>query len=521
MRPLLCGYDSALTSVLCAGFTFGFPLHFRGDRISFFATNLISAQQNPEIVSAKISKELAAGRLAGPFDTPPFPNFRVSPLGVVPKKAPGEYRLIHHLSFPRGASVNDGISTEDASVQYARVDDTVAMIKHLGQGCFLAKTDIKSAFRIIPILPTDYDLLGIFWQGKYYYDRVMPMGCASPCRTFEIFSTAIEWVAKKHLSMPHFIHILDDYLMAAPTFHQCRINLDHFLSLCTYLGVPMAPEKTVSPETVLAFAGIELDTLRMEARLPPDKTAKCQTLISTFLRRKKVTLREIQSLLGLLNFACSVVVPGRAFLRRLIDLTKGVKFPHHFIRLNKSSKADLALWQSFLDDFNGRSFFLNDAWHDSLSLNLYTDAAGSLGYGGIFGSEWFFGAWPDEWKQLNITISEFYPIVLSVLLFGDKMRNQRITFFTDNAALVDIINKATSRDATVMVFVRRLVLACLNFNILFRARHVPGVKNILADSLSRLQVSKFRQLAPVGVQASPTAIPIPLLTHNWQLFHLN
>ena len=315
----------ALTSVLCAGFTFGFPIHFRGYHISFFATNLISAQQNPEIVSAKISKELVAGRLAGPFDTPPFPNFRVSPLGVVPKKAPGEHHLIHHLSFPRGASVNDGISTEDASVQYARVDDAVAMIQHLRQGCFLAKTDIKSAFRIILILPTDYDLLGIFLQGKYYNDRVMPMGCASFCRTFEIFSTAMEWVAKKHLSMPHLIHIFDDYLMTAPTFHQCRINLDRFLSLCTYLGVPMAPEKTAGPETVLAFAGIELDTLRMEACLPLDKTAKCQTLIFTFLTRKKVTLREIQSLLGLLNFACSVFVPSRAFLGRLIDLRKGVK----------------------------------------------------------------------------------------------------------------------------------------------------------------------------------------------------
>ena len=142
----------------------------------FFANNLISAQQNPEIVSAKISKELAAGRLAGPFNSPPLPNFRVSPLGVVPKKAPGEYRLIHHLSFPRGASVNDGISTVDTSVQYARVDDAVTMIKQLGQGCFFAKTDIKSAFRIIPIQPRDYDLLGIFWQRKYYYDRIMSMG---------------------------------------------------------------------------------------------------------------------------------------------------------------------------------------------------------------------------------------------------------------------------------------------------------------------------------------------------------
>ena len=87
------------------------------------------------------------------------------------------------MSLPRGASVNDGISTEYTSVQYARVDDAVTMIKHLGQGCFLAQTDIKSAFLIIPTLPTGYDLSGIFWQGKYYYDQVMPMGCASSCCT--------------------------------------------------------------------------------------------------------------------------------------------------------------------------------------------------------------------------------------------------------------------------------------------------------------------------------------------------
>ena len=158
-----------MTSILYTGFKFGFSLHFEGTRTSFFASNLISAQQNPEIVSDKLSKELAAGRLAGPFDCPPFPKFRVSPLGVVPKKALGEYRLIHHLSFPRGDSVNDGIAQEHASVQYARVDDAVAMIKQLGSGCFLAKTDIKSAFRIIPIKPSDYDLLGFFWQGQYYY----------------------------------------------------------------------------------------------------------------------------------------------------------------------------------------------------------------------------------------------------------------------------------------------------------------------------------------------------------------
>ena len=146
--------------------------------------------------------------------------------------------------------------------------------------------------------------------------------------------------------------------------------------------MPIASEKTVDPENILAFAGIELDTLSMEARLPLDNTEKHKTLISTFLRRKKVTLREIQSLIGVLNFACSVVVPGRAFLRRLHDLTKGVKSAHHFILLGKSSKADLVLWQSFLHDFNGRSFFLNDAWNDSLSLiKLIQGRLCNLGYG--------------------------------------------------------------------------------------------------------------------------------------------
>ena len=117
----------------------------------------------------------------------------------------------------------------------------------------------------------------------------------------------------------------------------------------------------------------------------------------------------------------------------------------------------------------------------------------------------------------NIVILEFSPIVLSVLLWGHWMQNQRIVFFTDNAALVEIINKATSRDPIVMTFVRRLVLACLRFNILFRAQHVPGAKNSLADSLSRLQVSRLKQLAPAGIRAAPTIVPVHLLPCNWQL----
>ena len=81
--------------------------------------------------------------------------------------------------------------------------------------------------------------------------------------------------------------------------------------LCDYLGIPIAPEKTVGASTTLAFAGIKLDTVLMEARLPQEKPNKCWELLSAFLRRRKVTLQEIQSLTGFLNFACTVVVLGQ------------------------------------------------------------------------------------------------------------------------------------------------------------------------------------------------------------------
>ena len=159
-----------------------------------------------------------------------------------------------------------------------------------------------------------------------------------------------------------------------------------FITLFPPIGIPMAPEKTYGPVTTLSFAGIELDSILLEARLPSDKLDKCKSPISKFLCRKKVTLKEVQSLTGLLKFACSVIRPGRAFLRRLyIDLTLGIRSPLHKIRLNRVVKKDLQLWLSFLCNFNDKSFScIEENWLSSTKLNLFTDASGAIGFGAIF-----------------------------------------------------------------------------------------------------------------------------------------
>lgn len=91
----------------------------------------------------------------------------------------------------------------------------------------------------------------------------------------------------------------------------------------------MADENTVGPAHVLTFAGIELDCLKHKAMFPREKVEKCREVTIHFLSRKKVTLKELQSLIGLLNFACSIIKPGRVFLRRLSNLTHYRSYQTH------------------------------------------------------------------------------------------------------------------------------------------------------------------------------------------------
>ena len=65
----------------------------------------------------------------------------------------------------------------------------------------------------------------------------------------------------------------------------------------------------------------------------------------------------------------------------------------------------------------------------------------------------------EDWKKLNITFLELFPITVALHVWGCQMENQCVSFFTDNAALVDILNKQTSKHPLVMILVRDLVIA--------------------------------------------------------------
>ena len=177
----------------------------------------------------------------------------------------------------------------------------------------------------------------------------------------------------------------------------------------------------------------------------------------------------------------------------------GIVKQHYFIRFNKEIRADLSMWLHFLDNFNGKPVLLKEDWESSDVTQLFTDASGSVGFAAVFGSKWFAEEWSEYLSPMQIAIKELFPIVLALEIWGSEMANKKILFMSDNMAVVEVINKQTSREKNLMHLLRRLVLVCLSKNILFRAKHIPGKYNIIADRLSRLQF----QLQLWGCQRGP------------------
>jgi len=158
LSSYLCDHpDLVAVHTLLTGLSQGFKIGYQVPRIPKEYSN-----DNPSIISKNILKEVQLGHTAGPFTSPFFSNLQVYPIGVIPKKHSSDRCTIFHLSFPKRhpTSVNAHISPDEYSLHYITVDSAISIIQKLGQGCFMSKLDIKSAFRNTPVHPSDWELLG-------------------------------------------------------------------------------------------------------------------------------------------------------------------------------------------------------------------------------------------------------------------------------------------------------------------------------------------------------------------------
>ena len=180
----------------------------------------------------------------------------------------GKWRLIVDLSSPDRMSVNDGIDPALCSLKYTRVEQVAEKVFKLGPGAQLAKIDVKSAYRIVPVHPDDRPLLGMLWQNRLYIDASLPFGLRSAPKLFNAIADTLEWIAR-HLGVEFLWHYLDDFItIGRPDSEECHLYLQALCEVCRRLGVPLASEKVESPSTCLSFLGIVIDSITLELRLP-------------------------------------------------------------------------------------------------------------------------------------------------------------------------------------------------------------------------------------------------------------
>ena len=464
-----------------------------------------SAALHPSVVDSYISTETREGRMLGPF-SPGAEGLQINRMGVVPKgHTPGRWKLITDLSYPEGNSVNDGIKSELCSLKYTSVERVARAAQQLGKGALLAKLDIKSAYRLVPVHPQDHDLLAIEWHGAYYVDGALPFGLRSAPKIFTAIADALQWVMlQRGVTMVDLY--LDDFVtMGPPGMDTCRVNLDRILAVCSDLGVPLAMEMLEGPSQCMTFLGIEIDTACGQLRLPAEKLARLKALLAQWATRRSCQRRHLESLVGTLQHACQVVRPGRAFLRRIIDLlripsaTKG----HHHIRLNCEFRADLQWWATLAEHWNGVAIF---PCPSEPVVRVTSDASGSWGCGAWSDSRWFQLEWSASARGHHISFKELFAGLVSCAVWGRSWNGCRIRWWCDNQAAVHAVNRRSCRDKGMMRLVRCLFFLEAWFRFELVATHLPGRENMLADDLSRNRLSDFLSNAQ-SPDPRPTVIP--------------
>ncbi len=130
-------------------------------------------------------------------------------------------------------------------------------------------------------------------------------------------------------------------------------------------------------------------------------------------------------------------------------------------------------------------------------ISVASDASGSWGCGAITGTKWFQLQWPTVCLHKSIAVKELMPIILAVMVWGRSWFGCHVHCHCDNEAVVTILGSRYALNPDLMHLLRWLFFLEAYYKLHISASHIRGVDNILADNLSRNNLSSFLLQAPI------------------------
>ena len=319
--------------------------------------------------------------------------------------------------------------------------------------------------------------------------------------------------AKVQLQYPSVDDLLDLVVRLGPG---CLLLKD--------LGVGEAEHKAVPPSTHMIFLGVMIDTVDMTISVPPDKYQDIHTVLQRWRSKFTASRKEVQSIIGTLQFAAKCVRPGRIFISRMLRHLRSMTcFAHNEqVPLPSSFLRDVQWWTTFMARYNGVSIIPLSDWSVPDSV-VSTDSCLS-GCGGFSYStgEFFHAQFPDFILRLELDINclELLAIVIALKLWGSSLKGNRINVFCDNQTSVCVLNSGRVRNEFLSACLREVAFLCAVYETHILAVHVEGVNNRLSDLLSRSHLDwslTARFIQQVGCEMIERAVDDSLFhfTADW------
>ena len=353
-ESLLSDYhDTKLLSHL----TYGFPLGFITiDRPVSNTDNHASTKGNSQAVSHYLDTELKHKALAGPFDSPPFtPWFHVSPMMVRDKKQSDQKRVIVDLSWPLGRSVNSNIPHDVYENTYTAMklptaEDLAAAILAAPPTAHMYCLDLSRAYRQLRIDPHDWPLLGLAWQGQYFFDLSLAFGGRWHAAACQRVTEALRFHMAK-LAAPIWPY-LDDIVGLSPTPQLAHKHFGQLRDVMAKLGLAEAHHKAIPPTRQLTWIGILFDLDQMTMTIPPDKLASARASVQFWLTQSTITVKQLQQLTGTLAHISKCCPAGRLFTSRLYNMLSTPQ-QTNAVWFTNGAKLELAWFALLLTDYRG------------------------------------------------------------------------------------------------------------------------------------------------------------------------
>ena len=495
LRSMLTDYKDQR---ICDYLEFGFPLGCSGDEIIssdidskqlWKFKNHKGAEEFPDSMLQYLEKESKHKAILGPFKENPFSSgIKISPLNTVEKSNSFERRIILDLSCPKGASVNDFISKEyylDEKIDlvYPKVDDFIQLIKQKGQGCLMFKTDLRRAYRQLSYCPSAYNLVAFIWKKHIFCDTALAMGSRSSAYCCQKFSNAIAFSMFK--MGIHILNYLDD-LASAETEQNAYFAYRTLQTVLEKSGIEEAKNKACPLSTSMVFVGVLFNTVSMTIEITPERLKEISGILKVWLYKEKASLKEVQSLLGKLNFIAACVRPGRIFISRMLQWLKVLhKEDVHLHIIPSYFKKDILWWHTFLPYYNGVSMMLYEEW--CFPDTIFSSDACLQGLGGFWDGKYFHAKFPSEFteKKYSINVLEMFAIIVCLKLWGKFYKGKKIQIFCDNESVCYCLNTGRSKHAILQSCLREVAFLAAIHEFQIKAVHLSSCSNRVADILSR------------------------------------